>query len=492
MAAPDIVRGFEPGVSNVVLAAGEAPDSTWLNHFRRLLQPWPVDCVIEPAVKYVSEQERNAPTLDSLRRFFSGLLGHGEWVVWAHNLGLGRNLPLASALQDACTASGATLVMHHHDWWFDNRWTRWAEMRRTGFATLPRVANAVFGKSVNCFHAAINQADARVLKHQFGARAEWLPNPGRPTSAPPRREVAQARKWLTARLGDDAPVWLMPCRLLRRKNVAEALLLARWLHPDARLVTTGGPSSKDEEPYGDALRVTAEEQGWRLHLSVLAGPNEADKPSVASLLECSEAVLLTSLQEGFGLPYLEATAARKPLLARALPNVMPDLAQLGFRFPHTYPEIMVDSSLFDLRGERSRQEQLYKRWKAALPAEARRWAGTPPLLRLGSGPVPFSRLTLTAQLELLSVPPEVSWAACAELNLLLKKWRYLAQAGTLREARWPTKATRRLEPGAYAECWRELLARRVPRPAKSAGRQAQAEFIRARVAADNLYPLLWS
>ena len=41
-------------------------------------------------------------------------------------------------------------------------------------------------------------------------------------------------------------------------------------------------------------------------------------------------MMLTSAQEGFGLPYLEAAALRKPLIARHLPNVVPDLLELGF------------------------------------------------------------------------------------------------------------------------------------------------------------------
>jgi glycosyltransferase involved in cell wall biosynthesis len=492
LAAPDIVRSLAPNLNSVVLATGEAPDDTWLKTFSIQLLPLQVKCAVEPALRYLNEQPSTLELAANLQRFLSGLLpAHADTIVWAHNLGLGRNLPLADALNQASAASGARLILHHHDWWFDNRWSRWPEMRRTGYQRLPQVADALFGTSANCFHAAINQADARILKTNFGPRAEWLPNPGQPQPTPAPREVAAARKWLKAHLGDDAPVWLMPCRLLRRKNLAEALLLARWLHPEARLVTTGGPSSSEEEPYARTLRQAALQHGWRLHLSVLAGA-ERGKPSIPSLLECGEVVLLTSLQEGFGLPYLEATGARKPLLARALPNVMPDLEQLGFRFPHTYPEILADCSMFDLPAERLRQEHLYKRWRATLPGQARRVAGRPALLSCDTGSVPFSRLTLAAQLEVLSIPPEQSWAVCATLNPFLPRWQKLAREGKLRPAAWPSKATRRLEPRIYAQSWCELLERQLPPPKAAAAGKAQAEFINARVAGDNLYPLLWT
>ena len=103
-------------------------------------------------------------------------------------------------------------------------------------------------------------------------------------------------------------MWLLPCRLLRRKNIAEALLLTRWLRPEAWLVTTGGVSSAEEQAYADGLAAAAQTHGWRLRLGILHG-DESQKPSVPELLAASEAVLLTSLQEGFGLPYLEAAAA---------------------------------------------------------------------------------------------------------------------------------------------------------------------------------------
>ena len=136
--------------------------------------------------------------------------------------------------------------------------------------------------------------------------------------------------------------------------------------------------------------------------------DESKKPTVPELLAASETVLLTSLQEGFGLPYLEAAAARRPLIARHLPNIAPDLAKFGFRFPQSYREVQVDPSLFDWRGERERQARLFAEWKSLMPRAASQLAGEPAVLAAGKEPcpVPFSRLTLTAQLEVLAQPVE--------------------------------------------------------------------------------------
>ena len=413
-------------------------------------------------------------------------------MVWAHNQGLGRNLILTHELQQLCAERRVKLVLHHHDWWFDNRWQRWTEMRAAGFRTLKAVAEVILGATPNVRHVAINRTDARILETQLQRQAGWLPNPAETGSTTKPGATRRARQWLASELGDNAPVWLLPCRLLRRKNLAEALLLARWLRPEAWLVTTGGISSAEEEAYAKALDWIAQQQGWRLRLGILAEA-EAHKPEVAELMSASEAVLLTSLQEGFGLPYLEAVAARRPLIARALPNIMPDLQRFGFRFPQTYEELLVAPSLFNWGRESRRQQRLFSQWRSRIPASRRRHAGTPWLLAADRGPVPFSRLTLTAQLEVLSWPVEESWEACARLNPFLSGWRELAGGGRLGLADWPEKAAQYLSSEAYARKWNRILAMKNAPPAPAGTpMKAQDQFIRERLAMANLYPLTWT
>lgn len=497
LALPGLTAALRPRVTEIVLAGGEAPDAGWLAHVRREAGAVPVTCAIDAALGYVSEQRSGpAPAARRIRallgRILNGMTPAGA-VVWAHNLGLGRNLLLADALPAVCAAQGVPLVLHHHDWWFDNRWARWPEMRRSGFRTLAAVAGAILPAADGVRHAAINHADAGMLERHFGPGAGWLPNPAAPAARPPAARVRPARRWLRATLGDAGPVWLVPCRLLRRKNLAEALLLTRWLRPEAWLVTTGGVSSADERDYAAALARAARRHGWRLRLSVLAG-GEADKPAVDELLAASEAVLLTSLQEGFGLPNLEAAAAGRPLIARTLPNVAPDLALFGFRFPHAYDEVYVAADLFDARAERQRQAQRWRAWRTGLPAQCRALAGRPALLADRSLPatVPFSRLTLTAQLEVLAQPLRESWARCSPHNPWLAGWRVRAAEGALQPSAWPKSASRWLEGAAYARRFNRLLRSSPPVPPDEAGLRTMNGFIRAKLAGVNQYPLLWS
>jgi glycosyltransferase involved in cell wall biosynthesis len=496
-ATPHLVAHRAARIDAVVLVGGETPEPAWLKLFRDRLRSTPVELLIDPAFGY--HHGRGPKSRDLRRRItraLARLIGRTageESLVWAHNLALGRNLCLARALTIACRRAGIPLIAHHHDWWFENRWQHFAAWHRDGLRGAATLAEAVFPRSSRLCHIAVNRADTAVLARHFPRQSGWLPNPVERVAGMAPDRVEMARAWLRDRLGDGAPVWLVPCRLLRRKNLAEALLLARWLRPGAWLVTTGGVSSPEEQPYADALSRAASTRGWRLRLAVLSG-SEASKPSVQELLAASEAVLLTSLQEGFGLPYLEAPAARRPLIARELPNVAPDLARFGFRFPQAYREIEVCPTLFDWSAEVERQERRFASWRSLMPRNAARRVGAPALLRDTSRPhpVPFSRLTLLAQLEVLSRPNEASWLACKRLNPFLSRWRARAAGGRLGVSRWPRRATGWLGGASYAARFFRLVPRRrVPLPHPAAGRAALANFLRRKLASENLYPILW-
>jgi len=497
LATPHLIRALRPRVTEVVLVGGSAPGREWLAGLRAALGDTPVTIACEPALGYLSEQTASSRRIAArirahLERLFSGP-PFAAGIVWLHNPGLARNLLVVHELTRCCVRAGLPLVFHHHDWWFDNRWQRWSVLRRAGFGTLARVARTLFPPLPSVRQVAINRPDAAFLRRHAPQRSGWVPNLVERLRPPADRQVDRARRWLRRQLGDDAPVWLMPCRLLRRKNIAEAWLLTRWLRPEAWLVTTGGVSSADEQPYARALLDAARARGWRLKLGAL-DDQEAGAPSISELLAACEVVLLTSLQEGFGLPLVEAVAARRPLIARTLPNVSPDLARFGFRFPLAYRELRVPWQLFDWQAERDRQTQRYRAWRAAIPRACRAWAGAPALLA-GSGrarPVPFSRLTLAAQLEVLAHPPDRSWQLCVGLNPWLSAWRERARAARMPVAPWPELAARGLSGRAYAGRFARLLEMRSsPLATAWNSLEIQLGFIRARLAPANLYPLLW-
>lgn len=473
LTAHEFARELHAGA--IVLITGERPPARWLRTFRQKAGAIAVRLCIDPVLGYAEERVRRTAVRDVLDRAL-----RGSGVVWAHNLALGRNLTLSRELAALCAARDLRLVAHHHDWWCDRRWARWPVIRRCGFRTLDAIAAAIFPATGRVAHIAINQADARILRRHFPRQAHWLPNPVERT--------ARANRGATR----GAPLWLMPCRVLRRKNIAEALLLTRWLRPTASLVVSGTADEIDEMPYAHALATAARAHRWPLQLGNLTARRTA---SIDELYATAEAIVFTSIQEGFGLPQLEAAAAGRPAIIRRVPLVAPDLAAFGFRFPQSYGELLIAPELFDWPAERRRQTLAFRAWRQQLPRAARSLADTPVVLthRHQPRPVPFSRLTLAAQLEVLHHAPDVSWSRCAPLNRFLHRWRDLASRGALAATPWPGRATAPLSP---AHCARRLAGIAADTAAKlahpSAGIAAQFDLIRARLGAAEMFPLLWS
>jgi hypothetical protein len=159
-----------------------------------------------------------------------------------------------------------------------------------------------------------------------------------------------------------------------------------------------------------------------------------------------------------------------------LPLVTPDL-KVRLPLPAGVPGTPGDPSLFDWRAEHQRQVHRFAEWKRLMPRTAESLLDKPALLAAGLDPfpVPFSRLTLAAQMEVLAQPIALAWERCAALNPFLTVWRRRAQAGELTITAWPAAAQRWLGGAAYARRFLDLApdnwGERSRRPAGVAAQQ---------------------
>ena len=188
-------------------------------------------------------------------------------------------------------------------------------------------------------------------------------------------------------------------------------------------------------------------------------------------------------------------AAGRPLVARRLANIAPDLSHLGFHFPNLYRDILIDPGLFDAASELRRQSERFAAWIRGMPPGLRRRVPTPRFLLRPRAPVAFSRLTLLAQFEVLSVPPDESLRLAVRDNPWLAGWMRPKRGARLSAPAWPEAATRRLSGEAYARSLLRLA--RAPAsphttPSGSASLHAQEELLNHRLRPEQLHPLLWT
>lgn len=203
---------------------------------------------------------------------------------------------------------------------------------------------------------------------------------------------------------------------------------------------------------------------------------------VAMLLRAAEAVVSTSVREGFGMSFIEAAAVGTPLIARRLPHVEPDLEALGFSFPHQYDEVWIEPSLIEMGPEINRRQSLASR----LSNQLRLFGGTNHLAAPcdHGGPVAFSRLTLEGQLEVLSHAASESWKRSSKWNPKL-----IAMAGaSLKAPLWP--APNEAAGESYASKFLEILESMPDVPVDSDPVGAQRQIARIALEESECYPLL--
>jgi len=150
-------------------------------------------------------------------------------------------------------------------------------------------------------------------------------------------------------------ILLYPVRVIRRKNIEEAILvcalLSRLKGKKYRLIVTMKYDIiKEDKSYREKLEKISNEKGFRC---MLGGINEkydffgeTKDPLVKSdyelkhLFGVAEAIITTSTLEGFGFCFLEAFLADKPLIGRALKENIKDFEEQGIDFSNLYSELI--------------------------------------------------------------------------------------------------------------------------------------------------------
>jgi glycosyltransferase involved in cell wall biosynthesis len=171
---------------------------------------------------------------------------------------------------------------------------------------------------------------------------------------------------------DADPLLLVPVRVTPRKRLELALEAAAQLEPrmpGLRVVITGplGPHNRDNTAYAEMLL----ERRSRLGLDQVVrflfeqagsdGHHPVAAEDVAQLYRVSDAVLLPSDAEGFGLPLVEAALARVPVVCADLP-VFREVGGAGL---YTFP-VAADATQVAAQVERALTQRAVRQRRRAI------------------------------------------------------------------------------------------------------------------------------
>jgi len=285
----------------------------------------PVELDILSELDYTPTAEPTEVAMERAAHLESMLLaryGTDDAFWWIHNFHVGKNPAFTLALcRIAGTQAVPRMLLHIHDFPECARYENLAYLTRiTGESPYPA------GPAVR--YAVINARDhalmtgTEIANEHVHLLVNPLPHAADPDGArPDRSTLVSAFTRFAADNGQtfdpDRPLLLYPIRTIRRKNVLEMALLAR-LAGSANLIVTLPGLSDAERPYSDLI---AEAFGSGAAQGIWGiGRREHEYGlTYQEMAHGADAIVSSSIQEGFGLLFVNALRWRVPLFARHLP-----------------------------------------------------------------------------------------------------------------------------------------------------------------------------
>lgn len=259
--------------------------------------------------------------VDQIQNELRGLFS-GPQVVIAHNVAsLNKNLALTAALYNLSQENQPSqLVLWHHDLaWNTERY-------------LPELHDGWPWDLLRTAWPGVKQVTVSEIRRQELAGLIDIPL-RQITVVPPGLDLVDflGLPHHLARLADDlhltlaAPILLCPVRLNRRKNLElalQALAELRQRMPDAVLIVTGQPTIQGKV-YLESLKKLRAELGLENAAFFLAErfPEGLSEASLLGFYRLADALLITSREEGFGVPLLEAGLAGIPIFCSRLESL---------------------------------------------------------------------------------------------------------------------------------------------------------------------------
>jgi glycosyltransferase involved in cell wall biosynthesis len=279
--------------------------------------------ITEPfqALEYANGRELPdiGKVMDDLRFTARSLLGRDPDIWHIHNHSLGKNSFMPKLVWHLAS-TGCRLLLQPHDFAEDGRPENYKLLKEQLGNGLGQILYPVAN---HVWYAPINYRDKAFLEGIGLPQVHELPNAVTTHLAERTGGVASAK------------TIVYPARAIRRKNLGEFLL---W----SLLATEGYTFQSTLAPQNPVWQGYYNE--WVRFAKELQLPVEFDagrKHDFATLVQNAEALISTSIAEGFGLAFLEPWLEGKPLIGRNLPEITADFEAEGLDLSSLYDSLPV-------------------------------------------------------------------------------------------------------------------------------------------------------
>ena len=307
--------------------------------------PFQCSLMAVPELEYDHLGTSSRPLYDALQAVLTRF-DRDATILHIHNHSLGKKADVAPAVCRLAEERWHCLLQVH-DFAEDLRPDNY-RLVLSGADSSEAAQRRLYPQAAHLHYAVLNQRDREIL-HEAGVsdeRLHLLPNPVRiPHELPGEQQVDDARRELTRalQLPTDHRFVLYPVRPIRRKNLGEFLLWSLLAENTTFALTLSPLNPQEQVSY----------QEWVDFATELQLPIEfevANRTGVPFELvyAAADAIVTTSVAEGFGLVYLEASLARRPLVGRNLPGVCSDFIAAGMQFPGLSETMAIPSDSIDV------------------------------------------------------------------------------------------------------------------------------------------------
>ena len=306
---------------------------------------FPVELVVLPALAYDEPGARADPDrlAEKLRTALEAAgFASEETLLHAHNHSLGKNASLPGALRLLADA-GWRMLLQVHDFAEDNRPENYRHLREAiGESEPDRLGAILYPQGQGIHYATLTERDADILRDAgvVAERLHTLPNPVAEFDGMPSQEEARSRVFPALGLPAESRLIVYPVRGIRRKNLGEMLLLSALAPEGTCFAVTLRPKNPVEAASFDRWRRVAEDCKLPCRFDT-GGPKEQGGYGCdfKDTLAAADAILTTSVAEGFGMVFLEAWLAGKPLIGRDLPEITREFKAAGMTFGGLYDSL---------------------------------------------------------------------------------------------------------------------------------------------------------